>query len=58
MPSDGKKRIYLCEWEDPLLSADQMLHTAWATWAQLDVRSKGAYIEEPEFWSLEENVSY
>ena len=53
-----KKGFYLCEWEDPLLSADQMLHTAWATWAQLDVRSKGAYIEEPEFWSLEENVSY
>lgn len=50
--------FYLSEWEDPLMSIDHILHTAWATWAQLDVRSKGAYIEMPEFWSLEENVSY
>ena len=49
---------YLCEWADPLVSADGLLHTAWATKEQLDVRTKGAYIEEPDFWSLEGNVSY
>lgn len=54
------KGLYLCEWEPPEMSADQLLHTAWAVKYQLDVREryKGAYIEEPDFWSLEENVSY
>ena len=50
--------LFLCEWEDPLMSADHILHTAWATRPQLDVRCQGAYIEVPEFWSLHENVSY
>jgi hypothetical protein len=48
---------YLCEWDDNRISYGT-LKTAWATEKQLDVRYKGAYIEEPEFWSLEENVSY
>ena len=52
------KGFFLCEWEDPLMSIDHMLHTAWATRPQLDVRCQGAYIEVPEFWSLHENVSY
>lgn len=35
------------------------LKTGWAKdLNQLDVRLKGAYIEEPDFWSLKENVSY
>ncbi len=34
------------------------MRTAWAWDYQLDVRLKGAYIEEPAFWSLKENVSY
>ena len=50
--------MYLCEWQDPLNSLDGMLHTAWATLEQLDVRCQGAYVEEPDFWSLENNVSY
>jgi hypothetical protein len=29
------------------------LQTAWAYQYQLDVRYKGAYIEEPDFWSLD-----
>ena len=51
------KGFYLCEWEDNRISFGT-LKTAWATEKQLDVRYKGAYIEEPDFWSLEENVSY
>ena len=50
--------FFLCEWEDALQSADHMLHTAWATKNQLDVRYQGAYIEVPDFWMLKENVSY
>ena len=49
---------YLCEWEDPFKSPDGVLRTAWATEKLLDVRSDGAYIEEPDFWSLDGNVSY
>ena len=52
-----EKGMYLCEWEDNRISFGT-LKTAWATKYQLDVRYKGAYIEEPDFWSLEENVSY
>ena len=51
------KGFYLCEWDDMRISYGP-LKTAWATEKQLDVRYKGAYIEEPDFWSLEENVSY
>ena len=50
--------LYLCVWQDPLMSPDHMLHTAWATQAQLDVRLQGAYIEVPDFWMQKENVSY
>ncbi len=53
-----EKGFFLCVWEDPLQSADHMLHTAWATRKQLDVRYQGAYIEVPDFWMLKENVSY
>lgn len=49
--------FFLCEWEDNRISFG-VLKTAWAREDQLDVRYKGAYIEEPDFWSLEENVSY
>lgn len=50
--------MFLCEWQDTRFSPNGMLRTAWAYEKQLDVRYKGAYIEEPDFWSLEENVSY
>ena len=52
--------MYLCEWVIPEMAEDGMLHTAWASLQQLDVRYRypGAYIEEPDFWSLQENVSY
>lgn len=50
--------MFLCEWQDTRFSPQGMLRTAWAYEKQLDVRYKGAYIEEPDFWSLEENVSY
>ena len=52
--------MYLCEWVIPEMAEDGMLHTVWASLQQLDVRYRypGAYIEEPDFWSLQENVSY
>ena len=50
--------MYLCEWEDNRMNGGGPLNTAWATKYQLDVRQRGAYIEEPDFWSLDENVSY
>ena len=55
-----KRGLFLCEWEDPWKSADGKLRTAWAYIYQLDVRYRyeGVYIEEPDFWSLKENVSY
>lgn len=49
--------MYLCIWKDERLSGGE-LETAWAYEYQLDVRYKGAYIYEPDFWKLEENVSY
>ena len=48
--------MFLCEWFTS--SVDGSLQTAWAYPSQLDVRLHGAYIEEPDFWSLTENVSY
>ena len=49
---------FLCVWEDSRMSPGGTLRTGWASVYQLDVRYKGAYIERPDFWSLEENVSY
>lgn len=49
--------MYLCVWQDERLMGGK-LNTAWAYEFQLDVRFKGAYIEEPYFWRLEENESY
>lgn len=49
-----EKGLYLCEWEDNRISFGT-LKTAWATEYQLDVRYKGAYIERPDFWPLEED---
>jgi len=51
-----EKGMFLCEWKTS--GIDGSLQTAWAFEDQLDVRYKGAYIEEPDFWLLEENVSY
>ena len=50
--------MYLCEWEDNRMNGGGPLNTAWATRYQLDVRQRGAYTEEPDFWSLDEDVSY
>ena len=50
--------MFLCEWEDNRMMGGGPLNTAWATEYQLDIRLKGAYTEEPDFWSLDENVSY
>ena len=49
------KGMYLCEWGT---SSTGVVQTAWAYEYQLDVRYKGAYIEQPDFWSLQENISY
>lgn len=46
--------MFLCVWQDERLSGGK-LKTAWAHEEQLDVRYKGAYIEEPYFWSLTED---
>jgi hypothetical protein len=40
--------MYLCEWKT---SSTGMIQTAWAFEYQLDVRYKGAYIEQPDFWT-------
>jgi hypothetical protein len=48
------KGMYLCEWTVDYAAGT--LTTAWATEQQLDVRYKGAYIEEPEFWTWREEV--
>lgn len=50
--------MYLCEWINETDAAGGKLRTAWAYEYQLDVRYKGAYLEEPDFWSLKENGSY
>ena len=52
-----KEGMYLCEWKDER-AMEGVLETAWAYDYQLDVRLRGAYIEEPDFWSLAEDVSY
>ena len=53
-----EEHMFLCEWKDERYRPDGKLQTAWAYDYQLDVRLRGAYAEEPEFWSLKENVSY
>ncbi len=45
--------LFLCEWNDDRMMPGGKLQTAWAYQYQLDVRYKGAYIEEPDFWSLD-----
>ena len=50
--------MFLCEWKDERYKPDGTLQTAWAYAYQLDVRLRGAYVEEPDFWSWEDNVSY
>ena len=42
--------MHLCEWIDERYKPGGKLQTAWAFKHQLDVRLKGAYAEEPEFW--------
>ena len=53
-----ERGLFLCEWQDERFMPGGVLRTAWARRNQLDVRLSGAYIEEPDFWSLEGNVSY
>ena len=50
--------LYLCVWDDSSMMGGGPLRTAWATKYQLDVRVRGAYTEEPYFWSLDHNISY
>ena len=54
----ARQGMYLCEWDDNRMNGGGPLNTAWATKYQLDVRERGAYTEEPDFWSLDEDVSY
>ena len=49
-----EENMFLCEWEDERYKPDGKLRTAWAYKYQLDVRLRGAYIEEPDVWSLDE----
>ena len=42
--------MYLCEWKDERYKPGGTLQTAWAYDYQLDVRLRGAYAEEPEYW--------
>ena len=55
-----KSGLLLCEWDDTTMSPEgvPILQTAWAYEYQLNVCLRGAYIEEPDFWHLKENVSY
>jgi hypothetical protein len=41
--------MFLCIWEDEREIGGSLL-TGWAYRYQLDVRSQGAYIEQPDFW--------
>ena len=51
--------MYLCEWQVAEMSPTGKLRAAWASLQQLDVRYKykGAYIDEPDFWSQSENAN-
>ena len=53
----AEQGMFLCEWKDER-EMEGVLQTAWAHDFQLDVRLRGAYIEEPDFWSWTENVSF
>lgn len=52
--------LLLCEWSSDKMSPEgvPIVQTAWAYNYQLDIRRRGAYTEEPDYWSLEENISY
>ena len=50
-----EKGMYLCEWDEIYEKGVPVIKTAWAYDFQLDVRYKGAYIEEPDFWPQEED---
>ena len=52
-----ERGYYLCEWIDER-GNNGTLRTAWASLYQLDVRARGAYIEEPDYWDLNTNISY
>lgn len=47
-----ERGMFLCEWDTSKMSTDgvPIVQSAWAYDYQLDVRCKGAYAEEPEFW--------
>ena len=47
--------MFLCEWKDERYRPGGKLQTAWAYKYQLDVRLRGASIEEPDYWSLEDD---
>ena len=49
---------YLVVWSAGFPPTTEPPTSAWARLNQLDVRTIGAYIEEPEFWKLTKNVSY
>ena len=53
-----KEGMFLCEWKDERYRPGGVLQTAWAYDYQLDVRLRGARDEEPDFWSLDENISH
>ena len=46
-----KEGMFLCEWVDERMMEEGVLKTAWAYDYQLDIRLRGAYIEEPSFWN-------
>lgn len=54
----ARQGLWLCEWDDNRMNGGGPLNTAWATKYQLDVRERGAYTEEPDYWSLNEDYSY
>ena len=45
----------LCEWDQ---TPDGKVNSIWALMYQIDIRRRGAYVEEPYFWSWTENVSF
>jgi hypothetical protein len=53
----AKQGMFLCEWDDNRMNGGGPLNTAWATGYQLDVRLRGAYTEEPDYWESDEDVS-
>ena len=51
------KGMFLVKWQDEREMLGS-LETAWAYQHQLDVRLHGCYIEKPDYWDSEENISY